>query len=140
MIITIGNILNFFVASGLFVFGLIYLIRPSFMNYHSQAVSVKWNEIEQSMQFLILALMKTIGGGFIAGAVSIGLLQFKFYLDKLPWIPLLILAIGLITYMASLYAQILVRKNTSGKPPTLMSIIAIISLIGGYIFNYISLQ
>ena len=66
------------------------------MHYHSQAVSLKWDEIGKDMQLLILALMKTVGGGFIAVAVAIVLLQLKFYLEKISWIPLLILVMGLI--------------------------------------------
>lgn len=109
------------------------------MHYHSQAVSLKWDEIGKDMQLLILALMKTVGGGFIAVAVAIVLLQLKFYLEKISWIPLLILVMGLIIYLASIYAQIQVRRNTPGNPPITISFLGIVMLIAAYIFNILSL-
>ena len=131
--------LNFSVAFGLLGLGIIYIAKNRFMHYHSQAVSLKWDEIGKDMQLLILALMKTVGGGFIAVAVAIVLLQLKFYLEKISWIPLLILVMGLIIYLASIYAQIQVRRNTPGNPPITISFLGIVMLIAAYIFNILSL-
>jgi hypothetical protein len=135
MIGRIGSIFNYLAAIGLLFFGIIYLTKSSFMTYHSQAVSLGWNEIEKSIQFLILALMKTIGGGFIASSVAIIILQYKFSADRLPWIPLFLLITGIITYGASLYAQFILRMNTAGKPPTALSILMIFFIFAGYFLN-----
>jgi len=135
MIGRIGNILNYLAALGLLVFGIIYLTKSSFMTYHSQAVSLDWGEVEGKIRFLILALMKTIGGGFIASSIAIIILQYKFSADKQSWIPLLVLIIGFITYGSSIYAQLIIRMNTPGNPPTTLSILMICFLVSSYILN-----
>ena len=140
MLKTIGSIINYLVAIGLLAFGIIYLFKSSFMPYHSQAISTEWSGIEQNTQFLILALMKTVSGGFIASAVVIAYLQFKFHSSKLPWIPSLIFITGFIFYGASIYAQIMLRINTPGNPPTAISFFAVIMLLAGYIFNQLSIK
>ena len=42
--------------------------------------------------------------------------------------------------LAPLYATLIVKLNTPGKPPTLLAIIGIVLLIIGYIFNQKSLK
>jgi len=56
----------------------------------------------------------------------------------LLWIPLVILIVGIITYGASLYAQILIRRKTAGRPPTAISVLGMFVLIVAYILNIIS--
>ena len=131
----IGNISNYLGALILLTLGLVYLCRTSFMPYHSEAVSVNWNEVESSTQYLLLALMRAVSGGFIATSIVIIVLQKKFSSTKIPWIPWLILVAGLIVTSASLYATIIVRLNSPGKPPTTLAIAGIALLVIGYIFN-----
>lgn len=47
----IGNISNYLAAIILLTFGIIYLFKNSFMPYHSEALSLEWNEVESSTQF-----------------------------------------------------------------------------------------
>jgi drug/metabolite transporter (DMT)-like permease len=136
----IGNIANYLAALILLGMGLTYLFKNSFMPYHSDAISLQWNEVDSSAQFLILALMRAVSGGFIAVAIVTAFLQKKFTSDKITWMPLLILIGGLIVSLASIYATLIVRFNSPGKPPTLLAIIGIFLLIIGYIFNRKSLK
>jgi len=136
----IGNIANYLAALILLGMGLIYLFKNSFMPYHSDAISLEWNELDSGTQFLILALMRAVSGGFIAIAIVTAFLQKKFASGKITWIPLLILIGGLIVSLASLYATLIVRFNSPGKPPTSLAIIGIVLLIIGYIFNRKSLK
>jgi hypothetical protein len=131
----IGNISNYLGAIILLTMGTIYLFKTSFMSYHSEAVSMDWNELESSFQYLILALMRAVSGGFIATSVLIIVLQKKFSSTKIPWIPWLILVVGLIVTSASIYATMIVRLNSPGKPPTSAALIGVALLIIGYIFN-----
>ncbi|MEN8122228.1 MAG: hypothetical protein ABFS35_17920 [Bacteroidota bacterium] len=131
----IGNISNYLGALILLTFGLIYLFKTSFMPYHSEAISINWNEVESSLQFLLLAFMRAVSGGFIATSIVIIILQKKFSSSKIPWIPWLILAAGLIITSTTIYATIIVRINSPGKPPTTLAIVGIVLLVIGYIFN-----
>ena len=130
-----SNILNFLFSAILLVFGIIYLFRPSFMPYHGDAVMLDWYDVDQNIQYLILALMRAVSGGFIIGAVAIAILQLKFNKDQSVWIASLILIIGLIVEFTTIYATFLVRIYTPGKPPTYIAYIAILLLVLGYIFN-----
>ena len=136
----IGNIANYSAALILLGMGLIYLFKNSFMPYHSDAISLEWNEVDSSTQFLILALMRAVSGGFIAIAIVAAFLQKKFTSSKIRWIPLLILIGGLIISLTSIYATLIVRFNSPGNPPTSLAIIGIVLLIIGYIFNRKSLS
>ena len=131
----IGNIANYLAVILLLGTGLIYLLKNSFMPYHSEAVSLEWNEVYFGTQFLILALMRAISGGFIAIAIVIAFLQNKFSSTKIKWLPKIILIGGLIVGLTSLYATMIIKFNTAGSPPTLSIIIGVLLLIIGYIFN-----
>jgi hypothetical protein len=135
-----GSILNYLFAALSLTFGIIYLLKPSFMPYHSVALSQTWNEVDQNTRILILALMRAVSGGFIVSAISIIFLQYKFSKDKLSWIPLLIVIIGIIIESTTIYATLLVRLNTPGKPPVSLAILGLILLAAGYFFNQKSLQ
>jgi hypothetical protein len=70
------SIPTYMAALILFVFGMIYLLRGSFMPYHSEAVGMSWEQVQPSMQYLLLALMRAAAGGFLATATAIMVLQF----------------------------------------------------------------
>ena len=131
----IGSISNYLAALILLVFGLVYLIRTSFMPYHREALTMDWNELETSTQFLILGLMRAVSGGFIATSIVIIVLQKKFSSSKIPWIPWLILTAGLIVASAAIYATLEVRLHSPGKPPTTLTLIGMVMIIIGYIYN-----
>ena len=131
----IGAISNYLAGLILLTMGLIYLFKNSFMPYHRDAVSMQWIELNVETQFLILALMRAIAGGYLAVAVMIIVLQKRFSTTPLKWIPIVILITGFIISLTSIYATLLVRFNSPGKPPTLLAIIGLVLLIVGYLNN-----
>jgi hypothetical protein len=78
----LANISNYLAASMLFITGMIYLLKDGFMPYHSEAISLEWNEVDDSTQFLILALMRSVAGGYICVTFVIVFLQTKFAATK----------------------------------------------------------
>ena len=46
--------------------GAMYFSSKQFMSYHAEAVGATWQEVDVSVQTLILALMKLAGGGWLA--------------------------------------------------------------------------
>ncbi len=92
----IAGIFTFTAGAISMLFGLVYLCRPSFMNYHKEAVQKDWAEINSAFQILILALMRAVSGGAIAAGFSIIVLQYYFTKTNLAWIPLVILCNGLV--------------------------------------------
>ena len=130
-----GDIATYGAAAVLLGFGLIYLIKGSFMPYHSEAVSQKWEAVDPAFQILILALMRATSGGFIATAIAIVFLQFRFSYNVDSWIPALILVLGTICMLCSLYAIVLVSTYTPGRPPLSFDLAGEVLLIAGYFFN-----
>ena len=131
----IGAISNYLAGLILLTMGLIYLFKNSFMPYHRDAVSMQWIELNVETQFLILALMRAIAGGYLAVAVMIIVLQRRFSTTPFKWIPICMLIPGLIVSFTSIYATLLVRFNSPAKPPTLLAIFGIVLLLIGYVNN-----
>lgn len=126
---------NYTVGAVLLILALIYLVKPSFMPYHSQALSLEWNEVDLSTQNLILALMRVCGGGWLTIAITIIFLQWRFSRTKEPWIPGLILIVALVSTLSTLYATLLVWLNTPGNPPIPGLLILICLILIGYRLN-----
>ncbi|MCC9168419.1 hypothetical protein [Pontibacter harenae] len=131
----IAPVANYTVSAVLFILAFIYLLRSSFMPYHSQAVSLKWHEIDTATQSLMLALMRVCAGGWLAVSLTTAVLQWHFSQSRQPWIPVLILLIGLISVLTTLYATTIVYFNTPGRPPIPGLFILTFLLFVGYRMN-----
>ncbi len=99
------------------VFGAVYLIRPEFMPYHAEAVGQSWAEVEPEFQILILALMRVVGGAFLALALATVVIAIKPFREGQAWATWLLPAIGFTAVGASLLAMMSVARNTPGNPP-----------------------
>ena len=130
-----GSLTTYLAAAILLSFGFVYLIKNSFMPYHSAAVSLAWTQVDQSTQYLLLALMRATAGGFISLAFAIIVLQYKFSKHRISWIPALILFIGTISMICTTYATIIIRFHTPGRPPVIDVVIGEALLILGFICN-----
>jgi hypothetical protein len=117
------------------LFGAIYLIKPSFLNYHKEATQKNWNELQYELQALILGFMRAVSGGLLSGGFIIITLQYQFNKTRQEWIPLTILIYGGILTTALLYAMLLVKSRTKAHPPLIACILGIILLTIGYILN-----
>jgi hypothetical protein len=131
----LGTLFTFAGSAVLLLFGLIYLLRPQFMPYHKMAVQKDWNEFVPEVQSLILALMRTVAGGFISVATVGIILQLEFNKSQNHRIALTILIAGVLMELSILYATLLVRIKTKGRPPTLLSFIGFLMLLTGFFFN-----
>jgi uncharacterized membrane protein len=117
------------------LFGVIYLVRPQFMPYHSEAVQSSWTDLDPNMRVLILALMKVSGGGMLAtGVAALVLLAIPFRAGE-AWSFYAIPLIGLCTSAGSLYATILVKTRTPGSPPIGLASLSLMLIIVGFIFS-----
>jgi uncharacterized membrane protein YgdD (TMEM256/DUF423 family) len=134
----IATVLTFAAAVLSFLFGLIYLTRPKFMNYHSMAIQKNWEELVPEMQVLITALMRALSSGFLSIAVALSILQIQFNRIHEHWIALTILIIGSILALGSLYAMYLIRTKTKGRPPITIVLVIFIMMVLGYFFNIYS--
>ena len=118
-----------------FAFGITYLFRSKYMSYHHAALQKDWEELVKEFRILILALMRAVGGGLISTAVAMVFLQLEFNKSHNEWMAWAILIIGSITFAGSLYAMLLVRLKTKGRPPIFPAIIILLMILAGFFFN-----
>jgi hypothetical protein len=106
-------------AMGSIAFGFIYLTRSEFMPYHREALGQNWDQLDKRLQTLIIALMRAIGGGLLGGSPGVLVLLFIPFQSGESWSYYAIPAIGLITYLPSFYAILIVRLRTRAVCPYL---------------------
>jgi hypothetical protein len=119
------------------LFGSIYLLKNEFMPYHREAVGRSWSELEPNFQVLIIALMRAVGGGFLATGLTIFILLLIPWRAGDTWSIYAIPAIGLCTLLGTLSATLLVKTKTPGKPPVGLSLLALALTVIGFIFSLI---
>jgi uncharacterized membrane protein YqjE len=114
------------------------LFSNKFLPFHEKAANKRWDEIDNSLRLVILALLRLAGLGFLI--ISILLLVFpiinyfipnKFYQYSIPIIAL-IYCIGLFVINYSLYMK------TKANTPWRGSLYAMLAIITGIITSILS--
>jgi hypothetical protein len=116
-------------------FGIIYLVRSQFMPYHQEALDKPWQQLDARLQALLLGLMRTAGGGLLAGGISATILLLIPFRAGESWSLLAIPAIGLVTVLPTLYATVLIRSRTQAHTPVAASAIGVGLIVIGFIFS-----
>lgn len=71
-------------AIPLALFGATYLTRSEFMPYHAVAIGQSWGEVAPAIQVLLLAMMRGLGGTFLALAVAVVAIALKPFREGQP--------------------------------------------------------
>lgn len=103
------------------------------MGYHKEALEKNWEDLEEKLQTLILALMRAVSGGALLLAFIILVLQDEYDHKPQQWIPGTILGATVIFSGCSLYAMLLVSAKTKARPPILVVLISLALAIMGYV-------
>jgi hypothetical protein len=128
----VGYVLS---AIPLAVFGAIYLTRSEFMPYHAAAVGQSWGAVAPAFQVLLLALMKTVGGAFLALAVAVVTIALKPFREGQPWATWVLPLILLLAAGGSLVATLSVAQNTPAKPPTGVVIATVAVVVASFLLS-----
>lgn len=113
----------------LLAFGVMYLTRSEFMPYHRDAIGLGWGELHPRVQTLLLGLMRTAGGGFLASSLAmLLLLAFPFRRGE-RWARWAVPAVGVAVAAPALYVALLLRARTPASPPVLVVAVGL-GLIG----------
>jgi hypothetical protein len=112
-------------------FGIVYLLRPQFMPYHSAAVGMPWDAVSPSFQVLILALMRAVGAACLAFAILQGTLLLIAFRQGARWATWAIAVSGLVMCAGSLYAMMLVARHTPATPPWIAPAAGAVLLVVG---------
>ena len=116
-------------------FAAIYLLRPQFMPYHAVAVGMRWEEVAQPFQVLILGLMRVVGGGLLAAAFIGAVLLIWPFRQGASWVRWAIPAHGLIVACSSLWGTLYVQLKTPARSPWLAAAAAVVLLVGGALLS-----
>ncbi len=98
-------------------FGVVYLLRQEFMPYYSVAVGLPWADVPPNFQFLILALMKAVGGAIIAVALALYIVLLVPFREGERWALWAVPILGLVQSAAALYPMSYIASNTTASPP-----------------------
>lgn len=131
------------IAGGLYVIislislalGSIYIFRESFMPYHQQALQLQWNELDGSLQVLILALMDVAGAGWITLGLAILVLTFGPFRAGKRWARLLIPGAIIVFYVPTLIATLNVTHLTPATAPWYGNALAVFAAIVGLVID-----
>jgi hypothetical protein len=115
--------------------GLVYLFQSQFMQYQAIAVGKTWAEIDPAFQTLWLALMRFIGGAWIATALAMGIILYIPFRQGMRWARWAVPAIGLVALSPAFYAMLSVTLNTPATAPWKIVAFTIIILIAGFILS-----
>jgi hypothetical protein len=116
-------------------FGIVYLVRPEFMPYHSVAVGMPWVAVAPSFQVLILALMRAVGGACLALAILQWMLLLIPFRQGAAWATWAIAVSGLVMCAGSLYAMMLVAQHTPATPPWIAPAAGAVLLVVGLVLS-----
>ena len=115
------------------VFALMYLTRSEFMPYHSAAVGLAWDEVDERFRILIIAVLRVAGGGYLtASTATIFFLLIPFRNGEL-WANWALLAVGLASLVPSLAATLLVKFKTPASPPWIAATCGLVLLVAGFV-------
>jgi len=116
-------------------FGIVYLVRPEFMPYHSVAVGMPWASVAPSFQVLILALMRAVGAACLALAILQWTLLLIPFRQGAAWATWAIAVSGLVMCAGSLFAMMLVAQHTPATPPWIAPAAGAVLLVVGLVLS-----
>jgi len=121
---------------GAVIAGFTYLLSPKCMNYHEVAIGKKWGELDVKLQTLLLALMKSCGGGIVSVSLAmVAMLVFPFRSGEI-WSYYIIPICGLILIGIPIYAMMVVKRKTNAKPPIIVNATGIVLIVIGLILSF----
>ena len=62
--------------------GMVFLVRSTFMPFHQDALGKPWQQVDPSVQALLLGLMRSVGGGLITSGTGVAILLFTHFAQK----------------------------------------------------------
>jgi hypothetical protein len=114
------------------------ILSKKFLPFHEQAVGKFWEEIETSVQQLILTLMKLVGLGFLINAIMLTVFPIIELYFPCVFFRYSIPSIAIIFCIGLSYFNYLLYKRTKAETPWKKSIVATAILIIGVIVSLIN--
>ena len=120
--------------SGL-IYGVVYLMRDRFMPYHRAALGRAWEELDLPTRTLLLALMKTTGGGVLGCAIAGTFVLAGPFIAGERWANWALLATIFCSFLTAVYATFLVHAKTGASTPRLPALAVLVMGAVAFIFS-----
>lgn len=123
-----------------FSISLRFLLSKEFFTYHSEATGMKWKDLNESLQIIILAIMKMAGFGILCLSITIIIYSFFIFSNNNNIvIRYLIPIISLIFWCGSFGTTFSVYKKTKANTPWKGSLLSMILIIIAILISLIFL-
>ena len=120
-------------------FALIYAARSQFMPYHAAVIERPWHTLDAPLQFLLLALIRLLGWGWLAIACAGLVMLYQLFVLRVP-LPLLVLlqayCLLAITPIIAVTSQ--VKRRTNGSPPVMVGWVTMMLCWLGFLFGLLA--
>lgn len=113
------------------LFAGLYLFRRKFMPYHADAVERPWSELDKEVRVLIIALMRVVGGGWLASSLAMSIFMCLFILNGDPFASIALVITGLAVSIPTLIATLIVKQRSKANPPVLAAVLSMVLLLAG---------
>lgn len=113
------------------LFAGLYLFRRKFMPYHADAVERPWSELDKEVRVLIIALMRVVGGGWLASSLAMSIFMCLFILNGDLYASVAIVITGLAVSIPTLIATLIVKQRSKANPPVLAAVLSMVLLLAG---------
>ncbi|MGJ3247166.1 MAG: hypothetical protein ACFE0I_13980 [Elainellaceae cyanobacterium] len=117
------------------VIALVYLFTPQLLPYQEAALETDWAELSPNFQVQFLSLLKVSGGGYLATAITLGVILFIPFRRGENWARWAIPAIGIPSVLVVNLAGLSVILNTPGRPPLLAGPITVLLMLLGFFLS-----
>lgn len=120
----------------MFIGGLIYATRDSYLSYHAKATTYVWQELAPGLQILFKAMLNGAGSLMLLTALTLILLLIIPFRQNERWCFWAIPLIGISAMLTTIRAGVLVDINTPSNPPWMWLLIVISLFISGLFLSY----
>lgn len=120
----------------MFVGGLVYTLRDSYLPYHAAATSYAWHELAPGVRILFQAMLNGAGSLMLLTALTLILLLMIPFRRNERWCFWAIPLIGISAMLITIRSAVLVDLLTPSNPPWLWLLIVIGLFISGLFLSY----
>lgn len=120
----------------MFIGGLIYATRDSYLSYHATATAYAWQDLAPGVQVLIQAMLNGAGSLMLLISIILLILLFIPFRNNERWSFWVIPVMGISTILSTIRAALLVATNTPSNPPWHWLLIIICLFTSGLFLSY----
>lgn len=113
-------------ALGIAILGAVYVVRGRFMPYHAAATGLAWSEVPEPLRALIVALMRVVGGTWIAVSATVLWLLFVAAQTGAVWAIVGAGLGGALTCLSAFLVTVWLGRVGRAQPPRLAALAGVV--------------